>query len=444
MQTSKSLRADERRLKILIVASFLPEGLSFFIGDFRLPLIRILIIIFLIPAISRYLYRLKSSTFYLLPSDAFVLFAAGWMIISGVITDGAFDGIKGAGALALEFTGTYCVFRQFLRTKDSAVRLIAFSRWPIIVVICIALLDPLLGRLFTHDFVAQITGYPKYMQILDFDSDGFVRNGVVRAMGPLEHSIMFGSVCAWFGILTLCVFRLSAFNVIFQIAVVTGLLFSQSKAPILAYVIGVVLISIHFLFRRFAGRWKLLLSLLTAYLLAVFSYSGSPVSTLLRYSGVSPEAGWYREIIWASAGSIVLRSPVFGWGLGDWQWQSFPGLVGGSVDSLWLELSMLSGIPGCIFVFLTLIGTSRRGTVDGGLFVSQEEQRLFVALGIVTFTIIFLGFTVHFWGTCWILLGAFPAIRASLAEAEVVRGRMFVLRKRRMPPTASHAKAEAS
>jgi hypothetical protein len=48
---------------------------------------------------------------------------------------------------------------------------------------------------------------------------------------------------------------------------------------------------------------------------------------------------------------------------------------------------------------------------------------LSVALGIVTTTAVLMGFIVHFWGVCWILIGAFPAIRANLAEAATLRHR---------------------
>jgi uncharacterized membrane protein len=44
-----------------------------------------------------------------------------------------------------------------------------------------------------------------------------------------------------------------------------------------------------------------------------------------------------------------------------------------------------------------------------------------VALGFVIATAVFLGFTVDFWGTTWILLGAYPGIRANLAEVAKVR-----------------------
>jgi hypothetical protein len=63
------------------------------------------------------------------------------------------------------------------------------------------------------------------------------------------------------------------------------------------------------------------------------------------------------------------------------------------------------------------------GKLDSSPYLSPEEKRLSVALGIVTTTAVFLGFIVHFWGVCWILLGAFAGIRANLVEAVTLRYR---------------------
>ena len=146
------------------------------------------------------------------------------------------------------------------------------------------------------------------------------------------------------------------------------------------------------------------------------------MATLLQAGGLDPEAGWYRQAIWATAGPMVLGSPVFGIGVqDDWAWQSNDVLSGPTVDSLWLRAAMMFGIPGSFLIFLTLVSAFWLGPVDRAPGLSDAERRLSVALGVVTTMAVFLGFTVHFWGTCWILLAIFPAIRANLAEAAVMR-----------------------
>ena len=63
------------------------------------------------------------------------------------------------------------------------------------------------------------------------------------------------------------------------------------------------------------------------------------------------------------------------------------------------------------------------GPIDRSRYLSGEERRLSLALGIVITTAVALGFTVHFWGACWILLGAFAGMRANLAEVAILRRR---------------------
>jgi hypothetical protein len=84
---------------------------------------------------------------------------------------------------------------------------------------------------------------------------------------------------------------------------------------------------------------------------------------------------------------------------------------------------MTFGIPGSLLLFLSCISPFWLGPLDRSPFLSKDEQRLSVALGIVISTLIFLGFTVHYWGTTWVLMGVFPAIRAHLAEVAIVRSR---------------------
>jgi hypothetical protein len=48
--------------------------------------------------------------------------------------------------------------------------------------------------------------------------------------------------------------------------------------------------------------------------------------------------------------------------------------------------------------------------------LTYSESRLGVALSIVIFLAIFAGFTVHFWGSTWILIGLLVGLRAHLGE----------------------------
>jgi hypothetical protein len=350
-----------------------------------------------------------------------------WIVVAAMVTGGFMDGLKSGAALALEFAGAYYAFRRLLGPIDSSVRLIRFSGKLIVVVIAVGLLDPLTGKLFTYEIIKKFTGYTiaGWEWAIEYHSETMFRNGLVRAMGPMEHSILFGAVCAWFGTLALCTFPSRLFGKIVAGVALAGILASQAKGPLLAYVIALGLAGIYALTKRFTLRWRVVGCVVAAYIAVVFLFSGAPIATLLQFGGLDPEAGWYREAIWETAGPELLHSsPIFGFGLtGGWDWQASDALIGGSVDAFWLASAMMYGIPGSVLVFLTMAGAFWRGAIDNSPYLSREEHRLSVALGIVAATTVFLGFTVHMWGTCWILMGALAGTRANLAEAAILRSR---------------------
>ncbi|MBR0830174.1 O-antigen ligase family protein [Bradyrhizobium manausense] len=415
---------SELYLKLLLVAIFLPEGLSFFLGDFRLSVARVLIFLLSIAAISQLFQRASTAT-VCVPSDILAPLAGVWMMLAATVTDGL-DGLKGAGMAAIEFTGAYLTFRYLLGPVDSSVRLARFTCKLIILIVGIALLDPLSDRLFTYEFIKGITGYvkPGYEDALALKAETFYRDGVVRAMGPLEHSILLGAVCVWFGTVALTTFRHQVFGWAIAGVALIGVWFSQARSPLLAYLIGFALAIFYSASPRFTARWKLVGSCVTAVLLTVFTFSNSPVATLVRLSGVNPEAAWARQAIWETAGPVVLGSPMFGIGLrGDWNWQAHGALVSSSVDAFWLATAMSYGIPGSALILLTIASACWLGSIDKSPQLTLEERRLSVALGIVLTTIVFLGFMVHFWGICWILIAVFTGMRANLAETAVLRDR---------------------
>ena len=294
------------------------------------------------------------------------------------------------------------------------------------MVIGVALLDPLTDKLFTYQFVKGITGYvkPSYEGALATMAETLYRDGVIRAMGPLEHSILFGAVCAWFGSLALTTFRSQLFGWVVAGIALTGVLFSQARSPLLGYLIGFALSIFYAGTPSLTARWKLVGVCVAAVLVVVFTFSGNPIVTLVRLCGVSPEAAWYRQAIWETGGPVVLSSPIFGIGAsGDWNWQTHGALVSESVDAFWLANAMAYGIPGSTLVFLTMWGACWLGSIDKTRHLTREERRLSVALGIVMTIVTFLGFMVHYWGICWILIAVFAGMRANLAEAAVLRDR---------------------
>lgn len=368
--TARSNTAAELHLKLIIVALFLPEGFSFFIGEFRLTVVRLLLIIFSITTLVRYLSG-PARVFVL--SDLTALAAAFWMLVASTVTEGL-TGLKGAGIEAIEFAGCYYVFRYSLGPINSSVRIVRFACKLVVVVIAIALLDPLTGTLFTYEFARQLTGYtkPGVAEALAVQADALFRDGLIRAEGPLEHSILFGCVCAWFGTLAFFTFR-SLFGWSIAVFALVGLWFSQARGAWVAYMMAVGLSGYYAFAKTFPMRWRLIGSAAGVTVVAVFLFSGSPISTLMRLGGLSPEAAYYRQAIWIAAVPLVEHSPLFGIGT-SWDWQASNDLYGPSVDAFWLRNSMTYGIPGTLLIFLTMASPFWRGPLDKSPFLSPEEK----------------------------------------------------------------------
>ena len=117
---------------------------------------------------------------------------------------------------------------------------------------------------------------------------------------------------------------------------------------------------------------------------------------------------------------LLDQSPFFGLGLGvDWDWKAY-GLAGESVDALWLRLAMVVGIPGSFLVLFTMIGAYLNGPLDRSPYLARRTAPIRWARNCCCCRYISRIFTVHFWGTCWILLDSSQACAQIWLKREFV------------------------
>jgi hypothetical protein len=146
-------------------------------------------------------------------------------------------------------------------------------------------------------------------------------------------------------------------------------------------------------------------------IMAAFVISNSPVGFIVTHLTFSPESGYYREWTWHMVGLYVSQSPWFGIGFGE-----LPEEINHSIDSLWLVLAIQSGFPGAVLVGLSLIGAAPILTGGRIADLTLAESKLATTLGIVLFLTLYLAFTVHIWGSGWILIGLLIGMKAHLSE----------------------------
>jgi hypothetical protein len=165
-------------------------------------------------------------------------------------------------------------------------------------------------------------------------------------------------------------------------------------------------------------KWLLVLGGVATIALTLFVSSNRPFGALFDLATIDPSTAYYRLYIWNSVGPYVLDSPWFGVYAPDVEYQ-------GSIDSLWLVLAGAYGIPCSVMVGLSMIGACSLPTDLARASLGPGESRIGTVLGVVVAVIIFTGFTVHFWGSLWILLGLLTGLRANLGELGALNRREF-------------------
>jgi hypothetical protein len=298
----------------------------------------------------------------------------------------------------------------------------------IAVVGIVAVIDPITDSFFTHDLFSDLTGFPKgVVGRPDY------RMGIRRAAGTLEHPILLGASTMIALLFAVGLKKLKGRWFVI-VGSTLGLLASVSSAPIQAAVFGLGLMMYDRILRQVKIRWKILVGLLLAALAAIFLGFGSPLGFVNEHLVFDSGSGYSRQFEWATVGQYVSQSPIFGIGYG---WASIAEKEGAftSIDSLWLGLSLVYGIPCAVLIGLCFIGSTTRPSDTRLTGLSREESKLATLLSIVMGLLVFLAFTVYFWGSFWVLSAMLAGMRAHLGEL----GQLTYVRPRNPRPSGSLA-----
>jgi hypothetical protein len=399
-------------LKLIALVIFLPDELSFYISEFRLTLIRALIFLLTPVLLVQFSKLLASRKCHLVFSDILIALTGLWMIVSPALVVDLEYSLHHSAPLAVEFCGSYIAGRVLLSEHGQALNFINFLCHVIAIVALLGALDALTGTLLINNIVRQLLGLPMLTPgggVLEF------RLGILRSMGPIGHPILFGIVCAVGLILAVgSPIRSKGLTIA---ACGVGLLLSMSSAPIEGAVLGFGFLAYDSGLARFRGRWMLLICSVALGYGALFMFTPSPLSYLFGYVNLDPTSYWVRVVQWNEAGAVVLNSPWIGIAF---QWPEIvarmPYFVQVSIDSLWLNLALIYGIPGSVLVGLSMLGAACYRTNGCGVNLTREESKLATTLSILIVVIVLLGFTVYIWEGPWMLVGLLVGARAHLAD----------------------------
>lgn len=357
-------------------------------------------------------HKLTRGGYVPIASDFFVLIMAGWMLAAIYINEGS-TALTGSAALsAIEFLIAYFLARTFFGTPLGFSQLIYVMRFISIVILATALIDTFSGQNVLSEFGRRFshgdTVDPLKLRV-------YVRFGLARAMGPLEHSILMGT----FFVICFILFMHSTMTRIQKIIWVTlcvvGALLPLSSAPLLSLLMSISAIIFLRVFQNFPWR-MIFLGCTVVFALSAFIFLvESPLTTLIQNLTYDPQTGMFRVMIWQWVGLNIERAPWIGIGMADWiRSPDMPG----SIDSLYLVQAIRYGLPSLVFLGLSILTTGVTMPLRPQLrFSSGKITTIRTGMAIAIFIYVFNAFTVHFWGSSWTMLAIILGIRAGLTES---------------------------
>jgi hypothetical protein len=396
-------------LVLIALTMFLPEETSFFFfGELRMTICRLLLLLIAPVVLVRFAKLTVGGNYRFVWSDVLVPVTGPWMFVGPIEIDGFDRDFVFSGTYVLEFCIPYMAARVFLTERGQAVALVRILCIAIATIGVLAIFDEISGRFVLRDFVGSLTGYHKQA----FDLRILMRGFLFRATSTLEHPILFGTTCL-FGLLMAITMR-GALRPFMLAGSTVGLTLSVSSAPIGGAIIGFGALLYNKLLRNFPFRWGLLFASVAGAILLIFTAHPRPWGFIFNYLTLDSSTAWYRYLQWQFVGPLVMNSPFLGIGRFS-GWARRSGLSP-TLDSTWLNLAAFFGIPVSILVALSYITACSISMEIGNksLNLTKQERQLGFVLSIVMGVTIYIGFTVFYWGTVYILISFLAGIRAHL------------------------------
>ena len=360
--------------------------------------------------IARFLGALTAGRYRFVLADALIPITATWMIIALSEVNGIDAALNHGGPVILEFVVGYAAARFLLMEHGEALSFVNFLCRIIAIVGLLGLLDTLAHRFILHALASSLFANPIALSIAGVDEGGDVRLGLLRAMSTLEHPILFGTTCG-IGLLFAAAVPMRARSFVI-LSCGLGAALALSSAPLQAIAMGLCLLIYNRILRRMRYRWAALVILGALGVVLVLEVLQDPLGFVFSHFVFDTTSAWFRTWIWTTGTATVAQSPWFGVGWSIPQEYGIPG----TVDSIWLLWALTYGLPGSVLLGLSMLGAASLPTQGRGVYLTLNEVRLGTIIGILIFLIIFLGFTVDFFGSGWILIPMLAGIRAHLGE----------------------------
>jgi hypothetical protein len=389
---------------VVLIGIFLPP-IQIFIGDTKLTPGRIVVILFLIPALSALLRKDRSW----LTSDLFCFGAVVWMIGSSIYNGGYRAYVV---AEALEMFGAYLIGRAFFFNRIGIQQFMLPFKVITIFLVTFALFDSLSGRAITLEAFATIFPLPSF--------GSGIRYGFGRANSTFGHAELYGTFC----VAATAIFLYSGRSrLVYSGVGIAGTVFSLSSGPLLGLAVVLSTFCYDKILKKYWWRWKALVIVVSGLILTVFIFANNPVGWIIRHLTLDPGTGYWRVAQWDVALTLISQSPMAGTGFVDFLGgEDIKLFINQSVDCVWLVEALRYGLPMIFLLLLTIFAPFMRfGRRSSSSMTDPYMNNMRTAFSLAVISMGIIGLTVHFWESAWIFFGLCIGIRASFTELEAGR-----------------------
>lgn len=384
---------------LYLVFVILPVSMD--VGSLHLTLLRILLLVVTIPMLIGLVTGRYGKT---LPTDWLFLGHALWLTLALAINNPD-RVVQQAPSVGVEFLGGYVVARATIRNRAQFIAMCKFLVLIVLALFPFALLETQTGAPLILQIIRGLPGITSYD--LAYNDK---RLGLERVQSVFAHPIHFGLFCSVaFSLAFVALRDITGTTWRFVTAAIVGLsgFLALSSGAILAIALQLALIGWAFTFRKFDGRWWLLLGMFALMWVVIDLLSNrSPFQVFMSYATFSAHNAYWRSIIFewgvmnifGNAEKNVPASPFLGIGLKDWVRPAY--MYSGSMDNFWLVMGVRYGFPGFALValgFIVQIAKLMRLRLPPGhpsLFLRRAAVFTFFGL---SFTLA----TVHVWGNIY-------------------------------------------
>ena len=268
------------------------------------------------------------------------------------------------------------------------------------ILFIVGLPESITGRQYIREIAANIMGDTRSY----FTSDQ--RLGIWRAAGPMDHPILFGSVCASITAVAISMALRKARYWVVLFFSIGGTILSASSGPLLSLIVQLGLIFWGTIFKGLKNRWWLFsILVVVGYITIDLISNRNPIQVMFTYLLINPSTGYARYHMWINSFQVVTQSELgmlFGYGYDKSIFNVIESnyyriLMQNTIDSFWLvqmvRYGMIMVVLFVLFLLLTFIRTAKtiKNTSE------RKDKKLLQAWLFSAVAMTLVASTVHFW-----------------------------------------------